>query len=260
MGINIPINFFKIFKMLKDTKNNIELKHKQYINASPFPHIVLDDFFPKEIMKLVLNEIKNHDDWYTDQEGNQAGVQVNKFYTPSTDDYQFKRSMDMLEKKCPFTSTVLKYFHSREMLDFLENLTGIKDLQTDNDWLGGGIHKVNSGGKLDIHADFNIHWKQNLHRRLNLLLYLNEDWRDEYNGELELWEKDLSRCVVKIKPIFNRAVIFTITDDAYHGHPKPLNCPPEVSRIALALYYYTKDRPEIEKAPFHGAAWQKVNY
>jgi len=117
------------------------------------------------------------------------------------------------------------------------------------------MHKISRGGKLGVHADFNVNFVNNLHRRINVLIYLNEDWNPEWNGHLELWDKDLSKCCVKVEPIFNRAVVFNITDDAFHGHPEPLQCPETVSRYSLALYYYTEDRPEEEKSDPHAVIW-----
>ena len=73
----------------------------------------------------------------------------------------------------------------------LEELTGIKNLIADKTLYGGGLHQVERGGKLDIHADFNIHKKFKWHRRVNLILYLNKNWKPEYNGYLELWDKDM---------------------------------------------------------------------
>lgn len=244
--------------MLKELKTTADHMHPTYIAASPFPHIIIDNFLPSPIMDLVLKEVKQYPDWYSDNTAYAAGRQVNKFFTPSPDSYQFDNSMKNLKTLAPFTMHVLEYFHSKEVLEFLEKLTGITGLLADNDWLGGGLHKVKNGGKLSVHADFNIHWKLNLHRRINLLLYLNKDWKDEYNGELELWEKDLSKCAVKIKPIFNRAVIFNITDDAHHGHPIPLNLPDDAARYSIAMYYYSNDRPNHEKNPGHGVVWSGV--
>lgn len=237
-------------------KNSVKELHEQYVNAEPFPHIVIDNFLPESILNLVEKEVKVHPDWYWDDSEYVEGYQVKKFYTPSPLNHQFERSMIELKMRSPFTMHVLEYFHSKEVLEFLETLTGIQNLVVDTDWLGGGLHKTLNGGKLAVHADFNIHWKMYAHRRINLLLYLNRDWLDEYNGELELWTRTMSHCVKKIKPVFNRAVIFNITDDAYHGHPVPLNTPDDIARLSLALYYYTKDRPEHEKAPGHPVLWK----
>jgi len=98
-----------------------------------------------------------------------------------------------------------------------------------------------------------------MHRRVNALLFLNKDWDPSWNGQLELWARDLSRPVASIEPGFNRLVVFAITDDAFHGVPAVIACPPDRKRFSLALYYYTADRPEEEKAPFHWASWQQVS-
>ena len=86
----------------------------------------------------------------------------------------------------------------------------------------------------------------NLDRRINVLIYLNENWEEEYGGHFELWEKDKSKCIVRIPPIFNKMAIFSTTDFSWHGHPDPLTCPQGRSRKSLALYYYTHGRPEYE--------------
>lgn len=152
---------------------------------------------------------------------------------------------------------LLLMFCTGDMLIRMEKLTGIGDLLPDLAFLGGGLHEVLPGGSLEVHADFNLHPSLQLHRRVNALLYLNEGWHEEWGGHLELWARDMSHCEKKIAPVFNRLVVFNITDDAYHGHPHPLACPPDRSRLALALYYYTARRPEHEQAPFHWAAWQR---
>jgi hypothetical protein len=86
----------------------------------------------------------------------------------------------------------------------------------------------------------------NLDRRVNLLIYLNEDWQDAYGGHFELWETDMSRPVVKIAPLFNRIAMFSTTGVSWHGHPDPLTCPDNRSRKSIALYYYSNGRPENE--------------
>jgi Rps23 Pro-64 3,4-dihydroxylase Tpa1-like proline 4-hydroxylase len=87
---------------------------------------------------------------------------------------------------------------------------------------------------------------------------LNKDWKEEWGGDLQLWNKDMSMCVKKILPIFNRAVIFNITSDAYHGHPGPLKSPEGVDRLSFALYYFTETRPENEITKPHMAVWKEI--
>ena len=98
------------------------------------------------------------------------------------------------------------------------------------------------GGLLKVHADFNLHQRLGLERRLNALLYLNRDWSDTYGGHLELWNRTMSRCERRVAPVFNRCVVFATSDSSFHGHPEPLSCPPGRSRRSIALYYYTAPR------------------
>jgi hypothetical protein len=101
------------------------------------------------------------------------------------------------------------------------------------------LHQILSGGKLAIHADSNVLAPSDVYRRINVLLYLNKNWKPEYCGNLELWDEALHGCVQSIAPLFNRLVIFGTNKKSFHGHPIPLNTPPEITRKSIALYYYT---------------------
>lgn len=133
-------------------------------------------------------------------------------------------------------------------MSWLEQLTGISGLIADMEFTGGGFHSTLSGGKLDLHVDFNMHLRNGLDRRVNLIFFLNKDWPESYGGHLELWDKELSRPPKKVLPVFNRMVIFGTTDFTYHGHPVELSCPADRYRKSLALYYYSNGRPDNEKS------------
>jgi hypothetical protein len=137
------------------------------------------------------------------------------------------------------TSRLAQYLNSGPFLNYLEKLTGIANLIADPSYFGGGVHWIENGGFLEVHADFNHLKKYNLARRINLLLYLNKDWKDEYHGHLELWDRSSMTKRKEVAPVFNRAVIFSTVKEALHGHPTPLSAPPGVARRSLALYYYT---------------------
>ncbi|MDC1494508.1 2OG-Fe(II) oxygenase [Planktomarina temperata] len=128
---------------------------------------------------------------------------------------------------------------SDEFIRFLEDLTGISPLYPDFDLAGGGLHEIYRGGYLNVHADFNFHPTTKKLRALNLILYLNPNWETDWFGQLELWPELLDSDPVKIEPIINSAALFNTTETSWHGHPKPLNCPEEISRRSLAVYYYT---------------------
>ena len=83
------------------------------------------------------------------------------------------------------------------------------------------------------------HHRPNWRRRCNLILFLNEGWDDTWRGAVELWDPSMKARVVRIAPLFNHAIVFSTTEESYHGYPDPLTCPPGVTRKSIALYYYT---------------------
>ena len=109
------------------------------------------------------------------------------------------------------------------------------------------MHCTKRHGKLDVHIDYSLHPQMNYERRINLILYLNSDWENDYGGNLELWDNNISNCEKSIKPVFNRAVIFNTSDISFHGHPDPLNCPDHICRKSLAWYYLTKPQKNVTK-------------
>ncbi len=216
--------------------------HADYAGGRPFPHLVLDNFLVPDLADKVAGELEAADisSWYADDHPEQM----------------HKRWMPEVNRVPPTVARALTYFNSPDALAFFSTLTGIPGLIADPTYLGGGVHVTGRGGRLGVHADFNLHPETGLHRRVNALLYLNRHWDPTWHGELELWTRDLSGRAKSIDPVHNRLVIFSITDTAFHGVPQEVACPPDRRRLSLALYYYTLDRPAEEKAPFHWAAWQ----
>jgi Rps23 Pro-64 3,4-dihydroxylase Tpa1-like proline 4-hydroxylase len=220
---------------------NLELSKQlstQYHEAKPFPHIVIDKFLPETILDSVLDEFNKNKNWWYDKVKWTEPYQVNKFYWP----YDIETANN-LPNDLPTISALVNYLNSPVMLKYLEELTGIDNLISDELLMGGGLHKITSGGKLAVHKDYNVHPMKKIYRRLNLLIYLNKDWKQEWEGNLELWDKDHTKLEVSVEPLFNRAVIFTISEESLHGHPVPLNTPENVSRNSIALYYFTEVNP-----------------
>jgi hypothetical protein len=131
----------------------------------------------------------------------------------------------------------------------------LERLMGDPYFLGGGFHEIFSGGKLAVHADFRVHKRLNLERRINVLLYLNESWDYDYGGELELWDKSMDSCFERVVPVVNRCVIFNTDSRSFHGHPDPLKVPEGVTRKSLALYYYTASPNIIRDTPAHSTMY-----
>jgi hypothetical protein len=141
-------------------------------------------------------------------------------------------------------------------LKFVEAVTGISGLLPDPEYNGGGYHETKTGGHLSVHADFNLNQRLRILRRVNVLIYLNKDWKDEYGGNLELWSKDMKARVKSVKPIFNRCVIFGTGADIFHGHPDPLSTPDGKSRRSIALYYYTASDAIVDEHRYHSTIFQ----
>lgn len=213
--------------------NNLSFKNtKKYLEANPFPHIYFDNVFPNKLLEEILMEFKIF--------SKHPQIAFNEKFEKKK--YASLKENQFGEK----TKQFLHFLNSAPFLEFLEVLTGIKNLIPDPDFEGGGYHEIKKGGYLKIHADFNKHPKTHLDRRLNILIYLNKNWKEEYGGHFELWNRSMANSVIKVLPIFNRLAIFSTTEFSYHGHPDPLNCPANMSRKSLALYYYTNGRPKNE--------------
>lgn len=200
---------------------------RKYQSAEPFPHIVIDDFINAEALEELLSafpaKAEQGDTFMRDQE-------------------YLKSQFHPMEARHAAARHFFNELNSDTFLRFLEKLTGISPLIPDPYFAGGGFHETRSGGKLGVHADFNIHQKLGLERRLNLLIYLNKEWKEEYGGCLELWDSPVSHRKESVEPKFGRAVLFSTGSDTFHGHPDPLTTPADVSRRSIALYYYSIPR------------------
>ena len=197
--------------------------NQRYVAADPFPHIVFDNFIDEAILDRCLEEFPQL-----------SGSEVGYHRTQENLKFEFKP-----ERLSPALRSLFYSFNSMPFLGFLEGLTGIKGLIPDPYFVGGGFHLVADGGHLNIHADFNRHALLGLERRINVLIYLNRDWREEYGGSLELWDVAMRSARQRIVPIFNRCVIFNTSSNSYHGNPEPVRHPEHAPRRSIALYYYT---------------------
>ena len=224
------LNEFLNPKYLDDTNYLLN----KYKHNNPFPHIVLDNFINENILSEVANEFPSLD----------KALKVD--YENNIFKKKAWNNVDEFPKK---TRDLFFFLNSGSFVIWLNKVTGIKEtLIPDPDFFGGGLHECFKGGFLKVHIDYHKHYKNHLDRRLNALIYLNKDWKDEYGGHLQLFDKNnLSKPAQKILPIFNRLVIFSTTDVSYHGHPDPLNCPINKSRKSIATWYYSNGRDDIKK-------------
>lgn len=233
-------------------KFDVAALHASFQAAEPFEHIVIDNFIDSDIAAATEADLRHMPDAQWVEKSTEFGY-INQQQDTLTQSK--KVALTVRAQIPPRANAVIDLFQSPEMRTFLTAVTGIEHLQADEALVGGGIHKTTTGGHLAIHADYNLHPTTLKHRRVNALLFMNSDWKQQHNGALELWSKDMQTLVRSVEPLCNRLVVFRITDDAYHGHPLPWTAP--FPRLSFAFYYFTDDRPEHEKAPFHWAAWQR---
>lgn len=222
------------------TKASVKLVYQE---AKPFPHIIIDSMFNPTMLDQCakLFPIAHKEGWW-----NYDNVLEKKFARDDVDSFPDPIKLLIWE------------LNSRRFVDFLEHLTGISGLIPDHRLNGGGMHSIARGGHLDVHADYNYHPVTKLDRRLNVIVYLNKNWQESWGGHLQLWNKSMTECQQEILPIFNRMVVFNVTDWTFHGHPVPLKSPHGVNRKSLALYYYTNGRPADEVTPPHSVLFQKL--
>jgi Rps23 Pro-64 3,4-dihydroxylase Tpa1-like proline 4-hydroxylase len=212
----------------------------EYQAGEPFPHIVIDDFLPESVLDRLLAE------WPVAE----AQVQYHR------DQERLKSQYNPEELASPFARSLFYAFNGAPFLKFVEAVTGISGLLPDPDYNGGGFHETKTGGHLSVHADFNVNQRLRMLRRVNVLVYLNKDWKDEYGGNLELWSRDMKTRVKSVEPIFNRCVIFNTNVDSFHGHPDPLSTPEDTTRKSIALYYYTASAAILEEHRYHTTLFQ----
>ncbi len=196
---------------------------EKYQSGKPYHHICLDNFLPIAVIEKVREELGNL-------------PESERSFDAAQERYKSQYAPDRLPD---YTRHLFQMFNSRAFILFLEEMTGIKGLIPDPYFVGGGIHKTLTGGHLDIHADFNLHPHMKVERRLNVLIYLNPDWKAEYGGSFEIWENDMSRQVASFAPIENRMCCFSTGSNTFHGNPEPVNHPDGLPRQSIALYYYT---------------------
>jgi Rps23 Pro-64 3,4-dihydroxylase Tpa1-like proline 4-hydroxylase len=159
------------------------------------------------------------------------------------------------------TKEIISFFYSDNFLNFLGKKFNLKNVIPDWNLWGGGMHTSTRGGHLTVHSDFIYQRKTNTRRVLNLLLYLNSNWKDDWRGQIELWDKKMTKKVKHLSPFINNVLIFRTDKDSNHGYPDPLLCPENVTRKSIALYYYVDEKRispvQIKKRKYFTTVWKK---
>jgi len=206
-----------------------------FIDGYPFKHCCIDNFFDDPTFKILLKEFPKLDDPFFYRYDNPIENKLHMQAGKNFDNY-------------PIYKQLTEKLQSDEFIQILRKITGISNLENDEYLHGCGIHYNSKNSKLDLHLDYSIHPKSGKERRINLVIYLNNEWKEEWNGALELWSSDesgtkLGECLKEIFPNPNTAVIFQTTDASIHGIPKLIRCPENTGRATFAMYYLSPPRP-----------------
>ncbi|MGQ0799500.1 MAG: 2OG-Fe(II) oxygenase [Pseudomarimonas sp.] len=218
--------------------------HQQFAQRQPFRHFVADGFFPAAFANDLLTQFPAFERGNARNEDGELGG---------------KSTVERIRELGPTYMAVDDLVRSKGFLDWLSTATGIPDLLYDPWYFGGGTHENRHGQDLDPHVDFNRHPENGWHRRLNLIVYLNPEWDDDWGGSLELHTdpRRADNAIRLVTPIFNRCVVFETTESSWHGFSR-IDLPAEkreLSRKSIALYFYTRERPAEELGPTHSTIY-----
>jgi hypothetical protein len=218
----------------------------EFSGAQPFRHVVIDDFLDPDLCARLIQEFPAFDARNAVNEHGEVGRKA-----VFTDVARIGRSYAEFDR----------LMRSPAFLDWLGTLVEIPRLVYDRDYVGGGTHENLDGQELDPHVDFNFHPLRPLHRRLNLIVFLNPEWQETWGGCLELesdpWRPETKGPRQRILPLANRCVVFETTESSWHGFSR-IQLPAgrrNESRRSIAVYFYTRQRAGVETAPSHSTIY-----
>lgn len=220
-------------------ENQLGESRRRFNAADPIRHLILDEFLDSAAARRALNAFPSPE-----------AMEIAFAGLP-----EVKNAEQRIELLDPIFGDIFGELRSIRFIGWLQSVTGIDDLSADPELHGGGLHQGSDGSYLDVHADFNIHPRLGLYRRLNVLIYLNPRWHADWQGYLELWSRDMRECRQYIEPSFNRCVIMETHDHAYHGY-KELRLPDGVTRKSIASYYYSAGRSQAQTQSEHDTLFQ----
>jgi len=222
--------------MIINKKNFLKSGNSYYSNK-PFNHFIIDDFFNIRIAKKLEKQFPDYN---------------SKIWQGYNNPIEVKKVCNNWNLFPAETYKAISYLNSKEFVGLIEKKLFKKNyLFTDVGLNGGGWHIHKKGGKLNTHLDYSIHPKLGLQRKLNLIIYLNSNWKSTWGGFLGLWGNETSqkpgKLIKSIEPKFNRAIIFDTTQNSWHGLPEPITCPKNQFRKSIAIYYLCEKSKKISK-------------
>ncbi|HLM97924.1 MAG TPA: 2OG-Fe(II) oxygenase [Bryobacteraceae bacterium] len=237
-----PAGIASIPEVSSEVVRNADAYRHAFLHRDPFKHVVIESFFEPSFAERLLADFPSFNPRLAT---NELGLTARKAVNTN------------IREISPVYQQLYEAIGSKPFLDLVSRISGISDLILDPRMYGGGTHDNQHGQELDPHVDFNYDEAQKLHRRLNLIVYMNKEWSGDWGGALEIHSNPRDPATNRISsydPLFNRCVMFETNERSWHGFPK-IDLPEpkrHLSRKSISIYLYTKDRPADEIAPMHG--------
>lgn len=215
----------QIIDHLEENFSNLKELNDKFVGTPPFPMIVLDKFLPDNLAEKLQKECESI---------------PTQHWTEFTRNGSYMKECNNM-KHCPIATELVNQLHSQQGMQWIIKMTGIKDLIPDPYLIGAGYSKSFKGDSLKMHTDFNWNDTIKVHRMLSFIVYLNQDWNEEYGGHLLFNDFDNENTIQKVAPKFNRAIFWRYHKRGFHGYPEPLTCPEHISRNTFRLFFYVSN-------------------
>jgi len=208
--------------------DELETIRETYQHGYPYKHVVIDGFFDDRTAETIADAIPESSESFEFTYDNP--VEKKSVISDLARVPPIKDVFSALERNVPL----------------FESVSGIDGLQYDAAIHGGGVHRIDNGGKLDLHLDYSMHPVTGKERRLNLIVFMSREWDEIWGGCLELWNANCTKRIKSIVPKFNRAVIFETGNTSWHGVPCPVHCPMGKTRDSIACYFVSDPTPSMD--------------
>jgi len=229
-----------LIRNIRDKFNNYQELNNIFVGTAPYPMIVLDNFLPDNFAHNMYKECETIPEQH---------------WTNFTRRGSLMQECNNLEV-APYAFEFVNHIHSSLGMNWLIQITGIKDLIPDPYLVGGGYSRTSTGHSLKMHTDFNWNDTLKLHRMLSIIVYLNPKWQEDWGGALKFNDFNNEKTIQEVYPKFNRAVIWRYHKRGFHGYPDPLRCPEDQTRNTFRLFFYVSDaRHNPNDRPHRSLYW-----
>jgi hypothetical protein len=203
---------------------------QDFLNAQPFPHLVVEGWFNPILLELVHEEFDLFDP---------------KGWTTVSGNHELTMRSLPSSRYGPASEIYFGIVNSGWFLDLIAEIVGSEELLCDPKLYGGGLHETPAGGMFHVHRDFDRHVRHGLDNKMVFITYLNTRWQAAWGSALELW--NTHEQVRTIQPEFGTSVVLVNGPTSYHGHPQPMTAPDGRTRRSVACYYYQNRHAAVER-------------